>query len=214
MQIKQLEANRFQSETQAGQSDRDLEARISGIDRTIRSAQGELSTAREIRSAYTGKVIELKVYPGVLVGAGEPIVSLEPQAESIEAIVYVNASKAKQIRPGMLAEVVPATVKREEYGFLRARVVSVAEFPATRTAMMRTFENEAVVTALAAAGAVSEVRVALDADRATLSGYRWSSSQGPPVKITSGTFCAASIVTREQRPVELVAPFLRKKLGL
>jgi HlyD family secretion protein len=213
-QIKQVQSARFQNETQAEQADRDIAARIAEMDRNISSVQRELASAAEIRSAYTGKVIEVKVYPGVLVGSGEPVVSLEPSAGSIEAIAYVNAVQAKEIRKGMSAELVPSMVKREEFGFVRARVVSVAEFPATRAAMMRTFENDAVVQTLTTSGAVSEVRLALEPDAATPSGFRWSSSRGPSIRLTSGTFCTASIVTREQRPIELVAPFLRKKLGL
>jgi len=212
-QIKQVQSSRFQNETQAEQADRDIAARIAEIDRNITSAQGELASATEIRSAYTGKVIEVKVYPGVLVGSGEPVVSLEPSAGGIEAIAYVNAVQAKEVRKGMSAELVPSLVKREEYGFVRARVVSVADFPATRAAMLRTFENDAVVQTLTTAGAVSEVRLAMESDSTTPSGFRWSSSRGPSVQLTSGTFCKASIVTREQRPIELVAPFLRRKLG-
>ena len=212
-QIKQLESNRFQSEMQATQADRDTAARIAEIDRTVQTMGRELSNATAVKSAFDGKVIEVKVYPGGLVTAGEPFASLEPGAERIEVIVYVPASRAKEVKAGMAAEIVPVSVKREEFGFMRARVSSIAEFPATRTAMMRNFENDALVAALAATGPVHEARIELETDAKSSSGFKWSSSQGPPLRISSGTLCSASIVTRSQRPIELVVPFLKKKLG-
>jgi HlyD family secretion protein len=45
------------------------------------------------------------------------------------------------------------------------------------------------------------------------SGYQWTSRKGPAVTISSGTLCTAEIVTRWQKPITLVLPFLKKALG-
>lgn len=213
-QLKQLESSQFQNETQVTQADREAVARINELQRSIQLLEKELTGASLVRSPYAGKVIELKVNPGGLVSTGDPFVSLEPTAESVEAIVYVSSVKAKELRPGMAVEVAPTSIQREEYGYMRGRVLSVSEFPATRAAVMRNFENESLANALAASGPVNEVRVELDRDANTASGFKWSTSQGPPVRITSGTLCSAAIVTREQTPLSLVVPFLKQAAGL
>jgi HlyD family secretion protein len=59
-----------------------------------------------------------------------------------------------------------------------------------------------------------EVSGSLETDTATDSGFRWSSSIGPPVGISSGTICKARAVTHDVRPIELVIPFLRKFFGI
>ena len=114
----------------------------------------------------------------------------------------------------MGAEISPSTVKREEFGFIRGRVVYVGEFPASSDALMRNFQNETLVRSIMAAGPVTEVRVTLERDPMTLSGYRWSSSRGPAITISSGTLCTVQVITRQQPPVSLLFPFFKGKLGL
>ena len=40
------------------------------------------------------------------------------------------------------------------------------------------------------------------------------SSRGPSVKISSGTLANGDVVVREDRPIRMVIPTLREKLGL
>jgi HlyD family secretion protein len=57
------------------------------------------------------------------------------------------------------------------------------------------------------------VRIELDpAD--TPSGFKWSSRRGPPLEVSSGTLCAAQIVTEHDKPITLVLPIMKEKLGL
>ena len=114
----------------------------------------------------------------------------------------------------MPARISPSTVKREEFGYMWGKVVFVPDYPATVAAIMRNFQNEQLVQSLAGRGPVTEVRVALEPDATTVSGYRWSSPGGPPVKISAGTIAVAEIVTATRAPITLVVPILRQKLGL
>jgi HlyD family secretion protein len=61
---------------------------------------------------------------------------------------------------------------------------------------------------------VTEVRVALERDPNTVSGFRWSSPGGPPVKLSAGTIATAEIVTETRAPITLIIPILRQKLGI
>lgn len=112
------------------------------------------------------------------------------------------------------AEVSPSTVKREEYGYMRGDVVYVGEFPASFDALMRNFQNETLVRSIMANGPVTEVKVTLESDPKTHSGFNWSSSRGPAITISSGTLCTVEVITRQQSPVSLLFPFVKSKLGI
>jgi HlyD family secretion protein len=114
----------------------------------------------------------------------------------------------------MRVRVSPSTVKREEYGSLLGRVVWAAEFPSTSRGMVRVLGNEALVERLMKEGPPIQVNVALDRDPSTPTGYRWSSSTGPSVEISSGTLASGSVIVRQERPIHLVIPKVREKLGL
>jgi HlyD family secretion protein len=80
--------------------------------------------------------------------------------------------------------------------------------------MMTLFENDSLVASLRGRGMVTEVDVAMESASDTTSGFRWSSSHGPETQITPGTLCSAQIVTRTQKPITLVLPFLKKLMGV
>jgi HlyD family secretion protein len=56
--------------------------------------------------------------------------------------------------------------------------------------------------------------VRLQRDEATVSGYRWAVGSGPPIRLTSGTLTKAEITTRQQRPIELVVPIMKRLTGI
>jgi HlyD family secretion protein len=103
----------------------------------------------------------------------------------------------------MAVQISPSSVHKEEFGVLLGKVVSVGDFPATEQGMLRVLGNTSLVRALSQAGAPVEVRVELIKAQ-TASGYQWSSPQGPPFAVESGTFCTAAIVVAERRPISLV----------
>jgi HlyD family secretion protein len=80
--------------------------------------------------------------------------------------------------------------------------------------MRRLLNNAALVTKLMEEGPPIQVDVALERDPRTPTGYRWSSSHGPSLKISTGTLASGDIVVKEDRPISLVIPTLREKLGL
>jgi HlyD family secretion protein len=211
--IKQLDAQQFTTENQPKESDIDMQARITDLERNLVSLREDLSTTSNVVSPYTGQVLELKVYRGSAVAEGTPIVSIQPDAGKLEGLVYLSAIEAKNVRPGMEAQITPGTVRREEYGYMTGKVAFVAAYPATPAAMMSTLENESLTRSITSAGPVTEVRLELE-PAGTPSGFKWSSRQGPPLPISSGTLCSAQIVTQHDRPINLVMPLMKEKLGL
>ena len=213
-QITQIDALEFQTANESMESNIQAQNTVSDLTREIDLLEQELGTQSTIVTPHAGQVLEVKVSPGSLVQAGTPVISLQPDVVKLEAVLYVPAARAKEIRTSMDAEISPTEIRREEFGFVRGKVIFVADYPATEEALMRIFENAPLVRSLAASGAVTEVQVELETDPATSTGYRWSSAQGAPGKLSGGTLCLGDIVTRKQRPISLVFPFVRQAIGL
>ncbi|MDQ6899664.1 MAG: HlyD family efflux transporter periplasmic adaptor subunit [Candidatus Dormibacteraeota bacterium] len=160
-----------------------------------------------VPSPFSGSVVELLATFGDYVTIGTPIVNFASDEESLQALLYLPATVAEQVRPGMAVQVSPSTVSRAEYGFIDARVLEVAPFPSTQRGMMASLNNESLVQHLFAVtgGTPVEVQVGLQRAR-TPSGFRWSSSSGPPAQLRGGTLCFADVVLRTQRPISFVLP--------
>lgn len=191
---------------------RDAASRVREASEQVARLERELSIASEVRSPYTGRVIEIAAEPHAVVARGESLLTLDLTGRTVtalEAIVYVPARDGKRVKPGMPVQLAPATVRPEEYGYLLGTVTRVSDFPSTSRGMVRVLKNKELVASLSDAGAPYEVHVDLLPDHATVSRYRWSSSKGPPVEIQTGTLCSAFVVFDSRRPVEIVMPFVR-----
>ena len=63
-------------------------------------------------------------------------------------------------------------------------------------------------------GAYIEVRARLEQDPATPSGYRWSSSRGPDIRLTSGLTNSTRVTIEGRAPVTYLLPILRETAGV
>ena len=212
--IKRIEADQYTARTDPERFDEEMKARIGDLERNLAGLENQMALQSNVESSYDGQVIEMKAVPGSLVAAGSPILSIQPQGNTLEVLVYLPSLQSKAVQMGMEAEISPSTVKREEFGFIRGKVIYVGEFPASFDALMRNFQNETLVRSIMAGGPVTELRVTLKRDPKTMSGYQWSSSRGPAITISSGTLCTVEVITRHQPPVSLLFPFFKGKLGL
>lgn len=211
-QLVQLDAERFKSQAVVDETQRDGERQITEQKMGLGLLEGQLSLQTEVRSPYAGQVTEVQTPVGALTSAGGPVLTLQPANDDLEIVAFFPAQRAKEIAVGMAAQVVPAMVKAEEFGFLLGEVRSVSEFPSTDANIMRVFQNNALAAAVAG-GPVHEVRIALKRDPSTPSGFKWSSREGAPVTITPATLCSVKVITREQAPVTLVIPGIKALLG-
>lgn len=184
--------------------------------RELRAKQGELVFASQAISPANGRVIEVKADSGVLVRAGQPVISLQLSDEvnpALRLVAYVSANEGKRIRPGMEVHVSPTTANAQEFGYLLARVSYVSEFPSTGDAMRRVLGSDELVRTLSGSGAPFAVYADLMRDPGS-GGYKWSSRRGAAINVNSGTICTATVVVRRQRPIELVIPALRSSIGV
>lgn len=174
--------------------------------------ENELYTATRVVSPYSGRVVEVKVSNGDYVNRGESIISIErmgDQLRDLQAIFYVSPNEGAKIHAGMEVKIEPASISKEAYGYLLGQVIDVANFPSTFQGMMNVIGNEDLVSELSGSGAPIEVTVSLIPDPQTESGYKWSSTTGPPVAIQSGTLSRGIITIEKSAPISKVFPQLK-----
>ena len=140
--------------------------------------------------------------------------------------MFVPAADGKRINLNDPVEVSPTTVKREEYGFIRGRVVAVSELPATKLAMESALQHPELVDSFLkryAPGVLLRVHVKLDLAKGPDRGngdkggegnqFLWSSSSGRSRPLKTGTMCQAAIVVEKRRLISLVLPWTRRIVG-
>ncbi|MBC6474214.1 MAG: hypothetical protein GDA48_16540 [Hormoscilla sp. GM102CHS1] len=59
-----------------------------------------------------------------------------------------------------------------------------------------------------------EVMARLQPDSNTSTGYKWSSSAGPDLDITTGTTTIARVTVEERSPLSFVLPIIREWTGI
>ena len=173
----------------------------------------DIRRAQEVRANKSGRIIEVIVSPGTLVNRGDPLFTYVDSGQELNAIAFIP-EVGDQAKPGMLAKISPKTIKKEEFGSMFGKVYQVSEFPARTHLLYDLTHNNVLLNQLAAKGAPYVIWMTLEKDPKSFSGYRWSSAGGPQERIAAGMVCEARIVVREQRPITMVIPALKKFLGM
>lgn len=187
---------------------RDEEA-LAEAQRRVEELGARLRSDTRVLSPLDGVVTEVKTSAGAQIAAGKPLLSIEAAGEGLQLLLYIPPQYGKTVAPGMEVQIEPATVRKEEYGTLRGRVLSVSDFPMTAEGMFSVLENQQLVNSFMEQGPPYAARIALEPAPGTPSGYRWSSGGGPPVRLSSGTTAVADIVVRRQAPLSFLLPATR-----
>jgi len=194
---------------------------LEALDRQLRDSEGQRSQielaetlATTISSPVDGTVVLNEASGLALVSAGQRLLVIETGDKRLEALLYAPPDSGKQIRPGMEVMMSPSVAKREEYGSLLGRVISVDPVPETETALSERLGNRDLVREFMRAGAPIQIEIWLDPGPAGPDSYRWTSKRGQEIELTSGTLIAGQVTIRTGRPIELVIPAIRQWFGL
>ena len=214
IQLKQINVNELQANERRRQQLQDRIVQIQQGEHQLEYLKELYKLNTQIRSPYDGSVLEIMVKPGQLISANTPILSMQADNRKLEARLFLSPAEGKVVETKMEVAISPVSVKKEEYGFMLGRVISVSAFPATQQGMLHILENQALVAEFSQSGPPIEITVILELEPNTTSGFRWSSAKGPPIRISSGTLCQGTITIANQRPITLVLPSIKKSLGM
>ncbi|MFB6847453.1 HlyD family efflux transporter periplasmic adaptor subunit [Streptomyces sp. NPDC056373] len=171
----------------------------------VRTAKGEAV----VRTLAAGRVSALAATVGQIIQTGANVAAVEKVAHTgdpLYATVYVPAENAASVPDDAAVDLTVQSVPTQEYGVLRGHVKSVdrsAQSPQTIAAFLGDSQLGEQFTKK---GRPVAVTVRLDKSSATKSGYRWSSADGPPYRLTSMTLASGSIRLADQRPVDWLLP--------
>ncbi|MEH1945874.1 MAG: NHLP bacteriocin system secretion protein [Nostoc sp.] len=215
-QLKQLDSK------QATLAQQDLEAvttrqkEIQEVRRNITQLALQLSSNSLIKSTYSGRVLEISATPGQVVLQGTPIGAIAAQKRSVqlESVAFFPVGDGKQIQPGMKLQVTPSTVQRERFGGIIGAVTDVSAFPVTKEGALSVVGSSEFVEGLMSQGPQILITARLQPDTSTVSRYKWSSSKGPEMKVTSGTTTSVQVTVEERAPITFVLPILRSWSGV
>lgn len=224
-EIKNIQAQLQEQNTkEANIAQEDLEnstnrkQEIQEVKREIDRLELQLGNSSQIISQHSGRILEVTVNPGQVVEAGARLGSMEEQNPSskLVGITYFPIGDGKKVQPGMTLQITPQTVKRERFGGILGDVTTVSAFPITKEAAASMVGNPEVVEALVPQGqeGVMQVFGDLKLEPTTFTGYKWSSSQGPRLKISPGTTTTVRVKVEELAPITFVLPILRSNSGI
>ncbi|WP_367393042.1 NHLP bacteriocin system secretion protein [Lewinella sp. LCG006] len=225
-QIEGLKAQLVQMTSQALNAGFNQQQQLTVVQQRIAQEELRLEQLREqyetksaIRSPHDGEVVEVLSTSGEMVGLGTPLFKLKndlaiAENGNIRGILYVPSQDGKKIKVGMEALVVPATVKPQEHGYMKAKVTYVSAFPVTQQGMMTSMKNDQLVNNMLRMGAPYEVYVEFEKNPQAYSGYEWTSAKGPEITINAGTSCSGKITVKQEPPIAMVVPALKKFFDL
>ncbi|MGC0327888.1 biotin carboxyl carrier protein [Streptomyces sp. SAI-170] len=171
----------------------------------VRTAEGETV----VRAVAAGRVTALAASVGQIVSTGADLAAVEKVTRAdapLYATVYVPAKSAASIPVGAAVDLTVQTVPAQSYGVLRGRVKSVDPAPQSARQIAVFLGDAQLGEQLSRDGRPVAVLVQLERATGTKSGYRWSTSDGPPHALTSMTLADGSIHLADQRPVDWLLP--------
>jgi hypothetical protein len=171
---------------------------------------------RSLLCATRARVEAVQVLPGDSVQTGDILFTLEPETGTdpgLQAVLYFAPDDAQGIRTGMTANLDPAGTDFEDCGYLLGHVTSVSAFPVTCADIAGRIDDEDLAREWTAGGPLIQIFVELVPDTGTVSGYRWSSLNGPAMTIHAGMPCEGEIILARRRPIELLLPAMAGRSG-
>ena len=219
-QIQQLNTQLAQVDREDLQTSFDRQSQIQEVKNRIAQLKDEVKGKSRIVSKHDGKVLELAAVPGQIISNGSKIGTIqigEGQDSELVGVAYFPDSEGKKIESGMNVQITPSIVKRERYGGMLGEVTKVSPFPVTPEDMSAIIGNQNLAEDLVGSlggNAPIQVFTELELDKNNVSGYQWSSSNGPAIEISSGTTADIRVQVGKVAPISYVIPLFRSLTGI
>ena len=167
----------------------------------------------EIRASVAGEIYDIPVSVGSSVVKGSDVAGVLKGDLDQDAIVcFIPVADAKKIKENMDAQIYPSTVDKKEYGHIDGNVTKVELAAATDSRMQEVLGISSLVKEFESKGPVVEVWYSMEEDNTTVSGYHWSTDKGNWVDLSTGTMVGVTTITESKRPIDILIPYIRKKL--
>jgi HlyD family secretion protein len=208
-QITSIQTSLLQS--QIGRGDRGMSVESKRLE--VKELEAKLANESVVRSPFSGRVVAIRAGVGQQIRPGDPVVNLEAEKEPLRIIAFIPIASGKKIIPAQEVRIAPSFVKQEDFGFMLGKVVSVSTLPATPEEIQRIVANDRLAKEFIDLNPFQVVIEPL-AEPKNPSGFKWTSSSGPPLEVGSGTDCTVQVVVEKRKPITYVIPTVKQTLGL
>lgn len=235
-QVHQVEQQLYETEVNLETTKANLATVVSNLEKTyrfeelkikeddLRKAQEDLGLLlltkkfEKVYSPYDGNVLGILVNKGDVVTKGAPLVWMEHNSDAsdkeISHLIYgfVPIEEGKRIHLGTLVDVELSNVNIQEYGALIGKVIEVSPFAVSPDTVTKTIHNSGLAVYLTG-GEKATVMIVIEPEvnPNTYSGYSWTSGDGPPIKISTGTVTTIRAIVERIRPLYYLLPIWRLK---
>ena len=217
-QLQELQSKKANIAQQDWETSTNRKKEIQETEREIERLKEQIGDNSQIVSQHDGKILEITTNLGQVVQAGTRIanIDIDNPEDKMVGITYFPVEDGKKIQPDMTIQITPQTIKRERFGGIVGDVTKISPFPITKEAAANVVGNPEVVEGLVSKEQPGLMQVSADlrTDADTFSGYKWSSSAGPKLKISPGTTTIARVKVDERSPISYVIPLLRSVSGI
>lgn len=174
--------------------------------------EAQAANQEQVKSRFSGRVLEVSATMGQVLTPGTRLgmVEVEDSSQPLVALLYFPIRDGKKVLPGQEAQTTPDTVKRDRYGGITGRVLTVSAFPVSKQAMGNALGNDDLAGTLSSGGPQIEVTVQLEREPKTPNGFHWSASEGPPILQTPGTTVTCRVTVETLTPLQLAISLLRQ----
>lgn len=172
----------------------------------IEAKRQELIGKSQIMTPEGGRVVDTYVHAGDYVKKGTKIATISkeaPNQKAMECLLFVSASRIKNIKKSQNVNIYPSSVNRKTYGNMTGMVSFIGEYPVTEQYLIGALGSEELAREFLKNGACYEVSISLISSEETVTGYKWSTSMGPSKKFGNLTLCDASVIISELRPIDV-----------
>jgi HlyD family secretion protein len=170
--------------------------------------------ASQILAHRDGIISEILVNDGQLVAAGSKVAIVSTRQAGYEVLAFFKPPDGKRLVVGMEADVIPSTVKREEYGTMKGVVGSASIRPMSLAQTTELLGNETLARYLTSDDPPIMGRITVMTQPGEPERFAWRNGTGPPFSVTTGTVTDVSVTVQRQAPVALVLPYLKTLVGL
>lgn len=209
LEYKLISARKQLEKLKEEKSKKNLE-KIKDMELNIEQIEGEIKFYSEIRSHVAGMITSIRIDNNDYVERGTVVATMEYNNAPLQAIIFISDDDAKTAQLGMDVQVSPSTVKKEDFGFIRGKITYISHYPSTKKRISNILDNDRLTDYfMEKTLATFVVRVSLQKNSLSKSGYQWSSKKEPNLKITSGTLCNASIIIKQISPISIAFPYIK-----
>ena len=223
-----------QQDTLVAQANAEYDSLVTQTEQQRMTRAGALASARDdvqqlrtrfdsatvVRAPIDAVVLGHMVDLGSTVEVGTAVVDLRPASDAVGsepdlmATAYVPYATGRLITAGMEVQVSLPFAHPSRYGYILGTVERVSTYVSGNAAAVHLGSPDLAREMSQQIGPMLEVILKLEADESTATGLRWTSAGGFPKALEFPALCGVRVLVSQDRPIDLVLPWLKDALGL